>query len=372
MGSYSKVKAHLLRIPGHEVECCKAVAGDLVQQIKREHDQVEIKRFQDEFNEREKAEYINLPSSSDFLQHKKRKGAVVGSLEKSLNTARHDIAYKEAARMFYAGALPFNFVKSPYFRQYSKTLANSNLAGYTPPMYNRLRTTLLTQDKEHINRKLQPIRDSWKKKGVSIVSDGWSDRQRRLLINMMAASSGGAMFLKSIDASNNIKDGDYVASLFLQVINQIGDANIVQIITDNASNFKFAGLHIKSKYPHIFWTPCVVHSLNLALKNICDPSERSHQYTHCKWIADLVSDVQIIRNFIINHSMALSIYNKYSKLSLLRIADTRFASSIVMSKRLKKVKTALENMIMDSEWKSYRDANVESEAQKVKQCIVND
>ncbi|XP_060674357.1 uncharacterized protein LOC125418979 [Ziziphus jujuba] len=70
--------------------------------------------------------------------------------------------------------------------------------------------------------------------------------------------------------------------------------------------------------------------------------------------------------------MALSIYNKYSKLSLLRIADTRFASSIVMSKCLKEVKTALENMVMDSEWKSYRDANVESKVQEVKQCIVND
>ncbi|KAH7545623.1 hypothetical protein FEM48_Zijuj01G0113100 [Ziziphus jujuba var. spinosa] len=250
----------------------------------------------DEFNEREKAEYINLPSGSDFLQHKKRKGAVVGSLEKSFNSVQRDIADKEAARMFYASALPFNFANFSYFRQYSKTLANNNLAGYTPPTYNRLRTTLLAQEKEHINRKLQPIRDSWKKKGVSTVSDGWPDRQRRPLINMMAASSGGAMFLKSIDASSNIKDGDYVASLFLQVINQIGDANIVQIITDNASNFKSTGLHIESK----------------------------------------------------------------------------FASSIVMSKRLKEVKIALENMVMDSEWKSYRDANVESKAQEVKQCIVND
>ncbi|XP_060670812.1 uncharacterized protein LOC132800646 [Ziziphus jujuba] len=146
--------------------------GDLLQQIKREHDQVEIERFQDEFNERQKTEYINLPSGSDLLQHKKRKGAVVGSLEKSFNTTRCDIADKEAARMFYASALPFNFANFSYFRQYSKTLANDNLAAYTPPTYNRLRKTLLAQEKEHINRKLQSIRDSWRKKGVYIVSDG--------------------------------------------------------------------------------------------------------------------------------------------------------------------------------------------------------
>ncbi|KAH7545542.1 hypothetical protein FEM48_Zijuj01G0104700 [Ziziphus jujuba var. spinosa] len=142
-------------------------------------------------------EYVNVPSGSDLLQHKKRKGAVVGSLEKSFNITQCDIADEEAARMFYVSALLFNFAKSPYFRQCSKTPANNSLAGYTPPTYNRLRKTLLAQEKEHINRKLQPIRDSWRKKGVLIFSDGCSDRQRRPLINMMVASSGGVMFIKS-------------------------------------------------------------------------------------------------------------------------------------------------------------------------------
>ncbi|KAH7545528.1 hypothetical protein FEM48_Zijuj01G0103300 [Ziziphus jujuba var. spinosa] len=171
--SYSKVKAHLsgFQVMGLNV---------------------------DEFNERQKAEYVNLPSGSYLLQHKKRKGAVVGSLERSSNITQRDIADKEAARMFYANALLFNVAKSPYFRQYSKTLGNNNLVGYTPPTYIRLRTTLLAQEKEHINRKLQPIRDSWRKTGVSIVSDGWLDRQRRPLINMMAASSGGAIMALSI------------------------------------------------------------------------------------------------------------------------------------------------------------------------------
>jgi len=28
-------------------------------------------------------------------------------------------------------------------------------------------------------------------------------------------------------------------------------------------------MHIETKFPSIYWTPCVVHTLNLALKNIC-------------------------------------------------------------------------------------------------------
>ncbi|KAL8511415.1 hypothetical protein ACS0TY_017991 [Phlomoides rotata] len=115
--------------------------------------------------------------------------------------------------------------------------------------------------------------------------------KRRPLINLMATSSGGTMFLKAIDASGIIKDGEYVSSLFEEAIKEVGESNVVQIITDNASNYKSAGSMIESRYPHIFWTHCVVHSLNLALKSICDPTERSPQYDQCKWISDLVGDV---------------------------------------------------------------------------------
>ena len=36
-----------------------------------------------------------------------------------------------------------------------------------------------------------------------------------------------------------------------------------------------------------------MHSLNLALKSICDPQEKSHQYTQCKWVSDLVTHVYV-------------------------------------------------------------------------------
>ena len=32
---------------------------------------------------------------------------------------------------------------------------------------------------------------------------------------------------------------------------------------------KCVGALIEGEYPKIFWTPCVVHTLNLVLKNIC-------------------------------------------------------------------------------------------------------
>ena len=187
---------------------------------------------------------MSLPSGSDLKQLKRNKG----TLESCFNVVDRDEVDKEMAHMIYASTLPFSLVKNPYFRRFCLRLSNSRVADYVRPTYNRMRTTLLENEKSHVNFLLQSFRDSWKKKGVSLCSDGWSDKQKRPLINVMAASRGNSMFVKSFDTSGNIKDVEYVASLVLDVIEQEGPDNVVQIITDNASNFKAEGLSIEAKY----------------------------------------------------------------------------------------------------------------------------
>ena len=49
------------------------------------------------------------------------------------------------------------------------------------------------------------------------------------------------MFLKSIDASDKVKDGHLLFQLLDEVVEEVGVANVVQIITDNASNYVLAG-----------------------------------------------------------------------------------------------------------------------------------
>ncbi|KAK9724043.1 hypothetical protein RND81_05G044100 [Saponaria officinalis] len=91
---------------------------------------------------------------------------------------------------------------------------------------------------------------------------------------------------------------------------------------------------IEVKYPQTFWTPCVVDSFNLALRFICEPTKNSIHYDECKWIPVLLDACQNIRNFIMNHTKDLNIFKKYTNLTLLSIAEKRFASNIIMCKRL--------------------------------------
>jgi len=130
----------------------------------------------------------------------------------------------------------------------------------------------------------------------------------------------------------------------VDVINEVGEENVVQIITDNAPVCKAARMIIKGLFPKLFWTPCVVHTLNLALKNICATKNVEGNdvvYGECSWIIKIIDDVSFIRNFIMNHSTRLAIFNHFSHLKLLTVANTRFASAIVMMKRFKYLKPSL-------------------------------
>ena len=69
---------------------------------------------------------------------------------------------------------------------------------------------------------LAPIRGSWGSYGVTVVSDGWTDTRHRALINIIATSPEGAMFLKVEDYSGEGKDAQFIANVLIKAIEQIG------------------------------------------------------------------------------------------------------------------------------------------------------
>jgi len=132
-------------------------------------------------------------------------------LYKLLSICKRDTLDCEIARMFYFSGLPFNLARSPYYKSAFSYVVNTyNLSGYVTPTYNKLRGPLLSKEISHVESLLQPIRNSWNQKGVTIVSDGWSHPQRRPLINFMAIIESGPMFLKSIYGSGEIKHKDFI------------------------------------------------------------------------------------------------------------------------------------------------------------------
>ncbi|XP_020250668.1 uncharacterized protein LOC109828045 [Asparagus officinalis] len=321
-----------------------------------------------------KGKSVSLPTSTTTKEVSKKRRSEGNTIEQSFNRGARDHLHGLIARMFYTGGLSFNLVRNPYFIEAFKYATSNSLGGYIPPGYNLLRTSLLQKDRAHIEKLLEPIKLTWKAKSVSIVSDGWSDSQRRPLINVMAVTEDGTMFLNAVNAEGRTKNMDYIADILLKAIEEVGPHNVVQVITDNAPICKSAGGIVQGRHPHIFWTPCVVHTLNLALKNICAAknTERNEVvYEECCWITEVSDDVVVIRNFIMNHSMRLAMFNEYVNLKLLTIAETRFASVVIMLRRFKKIKRGLMDMVISESWSLYRDDNV-GRAQFVKGKILDD
>ena len=164
--------------------------------------------------------------------------------------------------------ISFNVARSPLFIEICRALVEKAPRGYVPPSSEKLRTTLLVKAKKEVDKILLPVKKSWISSGVSIVSDGWTDTTCHPLIKFMVSSHNGPVFLKAVDALGKYKDAQYMGELFIKVIEEVGVDSCVQIITDNAPVCKAAGMIVETKYPQIFWTPCIVHSLNLAIKSI--------------------------------------------------------------------------------------------------------
>lgn len=71
-----------------------------------------------------------------------------------------------------------------------------------------------------------------------------------------------------MDCKRDVKDGAFIANILMIAIEEVGPFNVVQVIRVNTKNCRVIGLLVEEHYSHIFWTPCVLHILNLMLQKI--------------------------------------------------------------------------------------------------------
>lgn len=123
----------------------------------------------------------------------------------------------------------------------------------------------------------------------------------------------------------------------------------VQIITDAAPVCKRAGKLIEGTYRHIFWTPCCVHALNNALKDI----------GKIDWVKNVVAEARDLQMFICNHHTSLALFRSFSKKEFLKPADTRYATYFILLQRMIEVQEALQSMVVCVEWKRWPESQTQ-------------
>lgn len=245
-------------------------------------------------------------------------------------------------RFHCACAIPFNVLRSPYWHEMVKAI-NEAPKGYKAPNYEKARTVLLEREKAKVQRAFTRFTNEWVDSRVSIVLDGWKNIRNQHLINVLGVSSSGVVFITCHDSSSVTASAQNIADLLFKSIKDVGPNNVVQVITDNAANCKAAGKIIERTYPHIFCSGCLVHTLKLLMHDIVKHKE-------CGWIIELYKRGKQHIKFITGHTRVNYFYGTYSKLQLLKIAKTRFASYYLTFSWLVKVRQALTNLVCAESW----------------------
>ena len=177
------------------------------------------------------------------------------------------------------------------------------------------------------------------------MSDGWADRKVRTLLNFLVHCPKGTMFIKSLDASEHIKDATTICELLDGFIGEIGVQNVVQVIIDNAANYVSAGRMLMERHPTLFWTPCAAHCLDLLLEDMGKLS----------FIKEAVDMARSIPKFIYNHALVLSLMRRFTRNKELQCpAITRFSTNFITLQSLPRCQFELKKMFVSDDWRNCR------------------
>ncbi|KAH6831550.1 hypothetical protein C2S53_015076 [Perilla frutescens var. hirtella] len=179
---------------------------------------------------------------------------------------------------------------------------------------------------------LKSHEEEWKEKGCSIMTDGCSDRKRRIIMNLCVNSRLGTVFLSSKEFSDVSHTNEVIFEYVDQCIEEVGPDNVVQIVTDNAANNMGAAKLLKEKRSTIFWTSCGAHTIDLMLESIA-------KQERFKKVTDQAKSITI---FLYAHHQVLSMMRAFTKKDIVRPGVTRFASAFLTLQSLNDSGTELK------------------------------
>ncbi|RVW76443.1 hypothetical protein CK203_056860 [Vitis vinifera] len=236
---------------------------------------------------------------------------------------------RKIGRFMYSKGPPFNTVNDPYWFPMIDAVANFG-PGFKPPSMHELRTWILKEEVNDLSIIMEDHKKAWKQYGCSIMSDGWTDGKSRCLINFLVNSPAGTWFMKSIDASDTIKNGELMFKYLDEVVEEIGEENVVQVITDNASNYVNAGMTLMEKRSRLWWTPCAAHCIDLMLEDIGKLNVHATTLSRAR---------QVVNNYTVCYCISYSPKYYKQKQALIAMFSSEKWCSSTWAKKVEGVKT---------------------------------
>ncbi|RVW93685.1 hypothetical protein CK203_028918 [Vitis vinifera] len=248
---------------------------------------------------------------------------------------------KAISKFFLFNAIPFNAADSgPYYQSIIDTIAEvgSDIKG---PTGYQIGNTDLEEEVQELEVYITTLKAKWPIYGCTIMCDGWSSRTRKPIINFMIYCDRSMIYHSSVDTTNILKTADYIFSLMDKVVEEVGEKNVVQVVTDNEASFKAASMLLMEKRKHLFWSPCATHYIDLMLEDIGS----------MKQINETLNQAKMITGFIYNSLKVVNLMKVFTKnRDQLRPGITRFAIELISLESLIRYEADLKRMCTTNEW----------------------
>ncbi|KAK2997972.1 hypothetical protein RJ639_025808 [Escallonia herrerae] len=165
-----------------------------------------------------------------------------------------------------------------------------------------MRSSLLDKLKGDINDHYKKLSDERKETGCTILCDCWSDGRTKSFIVFSVACPRGTLFLKSVDLSGHVDDAQYLFELLEAVALEVGVENIVQVLTDSAASYVYAGRLLMAKYPSLFWSPTAFNCISKILED----------FSKKELVSTVLEEANAISRYIYSQAWTLNMMRKYT------------------------------------------------------------
>ena len=222
------------------------------------------------------------------------------------------------ARWAFATGQALRAVDDFFFRDALEKVAAAG-PGRTHLTRKRLKEDMIPQEKKRVRREQKAAATLNKELfGQSIVSDGYTDANRRPLVNVLLVSPAGELFMEAIDTSGNTKSMQYIAN---QVKTYI-DRDVDLVVMDGACSGAIKLL--QEEFPWLSGVVCTTHSLDLLMEDLGTMD----------FAAEPLAKARRLVKFINNHHKTRALFAALSDLVLLSPAATRFGYNFMMAERI--------------------------------------
>lgn len=230
--------------------------------------------------------------------------------------------------------------------------------GLQPPPLRDLRESLLGEEYARTKSLLGEREAEKVKNGCSVMTDAWLDRKRRSIMNLCTKCADGSSFVSSKEMSDVSHTSEVIFELVDKAIEDIGLDDVVQVVTDNASNNMGAKKLLLEKRPNIFWSSCATHTINLMLQGIGNMPR----------FKKVIDQAKAFTIFVYGHTRTLECLRHFTKgREIIRPGVTRFASAFLTLNSILEKKDQLRNMVVHNRWDTLKDVM----SKKRKRCNSN-